>query len=119
MMALPQGGDPGELEQALDALLARVVAEGVTEAELRRAKNLAAASFWSSLATIDGKARKLGEYEVMRGDWQALFAAPAAWEAVTRQQVQDVARELLQARRRTVGVLVPPPAEDAAATVQP
>ncbi len=108
IMALPQGGDPATLEQAFDALVARVVAEGVTEAELRRARNMAASSFWSSIATIDGKAQKLGEYEVLRGDWQKLFAAPAAYEAVTREQVQAVARELLQTRRRTVGVLLPP-----------
>lgn len=108
MMALSEGGDPAVLERAFDAQLARVVAEGVTAAELRRARNLAAAAFWKSLATIDGKARMLGEYEVMHGDWQKLFGAPAEYEAVTREQVQAVARELLQTRRRTVGVLLPP-----------
>jgi zinc protease len=108
-MVLPEGGDPAQLERAFDALVARVVADGVTDAELRRAKNLAAASFWASMATIDGKARRLGEYQVMHGDWRRLFTAPADYEAVTREQVQAVAREVLQARRRTVGVLVPPP----------
>ena len=43
--------------------------EGMTEAELRRAKNLAAADFWRGVATIDGKARLLGEYAVMHGDY--------------------------------------------------
>jgi zinc protease len=108
-MVLPEGGDPAQLERAFDAEVARVLAEGVTEAELRRAKNLAASSFWASMATIDGKAQRLGEYQVMHGDWRKLFTAPAGYEAVTREQVQAVARELLQARRRTVGVLVPPP----------
>lgn len=116
-MALPAGGDPAALERAFDAQLARVVAEGITEAELRRAKNLEAASFWAGIATIDGKARRLGEFEVMQGDWQKLFATPAAYEAVTRAQVQAIAREVLQSRRRTVGVLVPAAATAREATV--
>ncbi|MCP5327259.1 MAG: insulinase family protein [Sinobacteraceae bacterium] len=122
MLALPEGGDPAALEQALDAQLQRVVAEGVTAAELQRAKNLAAAAFWNSLATIDGKARLLGEYEVMQGGWQKLFDAPVTYEAVTREQVQAAARELLQVRRRTVGVLQPrlsSPTPDGAADPEP
>jgi zinc protease len=108
LLTLPEGGDPAALEQAFDAEIARVVAEGVTDGELRRAKNLAASGFWKSIATIDGKARMLGEYEVIRGDWQQLFSAPARYEAVTREQLQAAAREILQVRKRTVGVLRPP-----------
>jgi zinc protease len=108
LLTLPEAGDVAALERAFDAEIARVVADGVTEGELARAKNLAAASFWKSIATIDGKARMLGEYEVIRGDWQQLFAAPARYEAVTREQVQAAAREILQRRKRTVGTLLPP-----------
>jgi zinc protease len=108
LMTLPEGGDLAALEKAFDAEIARVVTEGVSEAELRRARNLAATAFWKSIATIDGKARMLGQYEVVRGDWQKLFSAPAAYEAVTREQVQAAAAEYLQSRRRTVGMLVPP-----------
>jgi zinc protease len=108
LLTLPEGGDVAALERAFDAEIARVVADGVTEGELRRAKNLAASGFWKSIATIDGKARMLGEYEVIRGDWQQLFVAPARYEAVTREQLQAAAREILQRRKRTVGTLVPP-----------
>ena len=107
LMTLPEGGDVAALEKAFDVEIGRVVAEGVTEGELRRAKNLAASGFWKSIATIDGKARMLGQYEVIRGDWQKLFTAPAAYESVTREQVQAAAAEYLQARRRTVGILAP------------
>jgi zinc protease len=81
----------------------------VTEEELRRAKNLVAVSFWKKLATIDGKAQLLGEYEVFHGDWARLFEAPAQFERVTIEQVQAVAREVLDVNRRTVGVLLPEP----------
>jgi len=120
LMTLPEGGDVAALEKAFDAQIARVVAEGVTEAELRRARNLAASGFWKSIATIDGKARMLGEYEVIHGDYRQLFAAPARYESVTREQVQAAAREILQVRKRTLGTLVPPAAPAApAAPVAP
>ena len=49
----------------------------------------------------------LGEYEVFHGDWLKLFDAPAQFARVTREQVQSVAREILDRRKRTVGVLLP------------
>ena len=106
-LTLPGNADPDEVQRVLDGELAKLAAEGVTETELRRAKNLAASSFWKKLATIDGKAQLLGEYEVFHGDWQKLFDAPAAFESVTRAQVQAAAKEILDRRRRTVGVLLP------------
>lgn len=106
-LVLPEGGDIAAAEQAFDAVLAAVVAEGVTDAELRRAKNLAAAGFWRGLATINGKARLLGHYEVIHGDYRRLFDAPALTEAVTREQVHEAAKALLVTRQRTVGLLRP------------
>jgi zinc protease len=106
-MTLPSGADPAVIEKRLDTELAKVVAEGVTAAELARAKNLATAGFWRGLSTIDGKARLLGEFEVFHGDHQKLFAAPAQYEAVTAEQVQAAARDVLQSQQRTVGVLRP------------
>lgn len=116
LLTAPEGGDVAALERAFDAEIARVVEAGVTEVELRRARNMAAASFWKSLATIDGKARQLGEHEVLRGGWRALFESPARYEAVTVADLQAAAREILQARKRTVGVLVPPAAKTEAAS---
>jgi zinc protease len=108
-MTLPEGADPQKVETVLDAELDRIAREGVTPAELSRAKNLTASAFWRKLATIDGKAQLLGEYEVFHGDWNKLFDAPARFEKVTNAEVQAVAREVLDKRRRTVGVLLPDP----------
>ena len=102
---LPEGGDLDALQSALDAQLARLLRDGVTELELRRAKNLVAAEFWRAVSTIDGKARLLGEYAVMHGDHRLLFAAPGLYERVSRAQVEQVAREIFNPERRTVGVL--------------
>jgi zinc protease len=106
-LTLAEHADPGLVQSALDAELTRIAEQGITEAELQRAKNLTAVSFWRQLATIDGKAHLLGEYEVLRGDWRALFAAPARYEAVTRAHIRTVARAILDPRRRTVGLLAP------------
>jgi len=104
---LPEGGDLEALQSALDAQLAQLVDQGVTEAELRRAKNMVAADFWRGVSTIEGKARLLGEYTVMHGNHQLLFSAPESYERVTREQVQSVARAVFDPGRRTVGMLRP------------
>jgi zinc protease len=104
---LAEGGELAVLQAALDAQLARVAQEGVTEAELRRAKNMVAADFWRGVSTIDGKALLLGEYVVMHGDHRLLFSAPETYERVTRAQVQEVARAVFDPQRRTVGMLQP------------
>ncbi|HJS92010.1 MAG TPA: pitrilysin family protein [Steroidobacteraceae bacterium] len=102
---LPQDADPEEAREALDAELTAVAADGLTEAELERARNLAAVGLWKKLATIDGKAQLLGEYEVFHGDWSALFEAPARIAAVCAEELRSVAKEILDSRRRTLGVL--------------
>ena len=104
---LPEGGSAAELETALNAELARVVRDGVTAAELTRAKNQQAAQFWRGVSTLDGKARLLGEFAVLHGDYHKLFAAPAAYEAVTAAQLLAVARDVFKPAQRTVGILQP------------
>jgi zinc protease len=104
---LPAGEAPEAFEQALDTELERLVQEGVSELELQRAKNITAADFWRGVATIDGKARLIGEYAVMHTDHRRLFSAPEAYECVSREEVLAVARAVFRPTQRTVGVLQP------------
>jgi len=104
-LTLPEGTNAGEVEKVLDAALDQVVAAGVTDAELSRAKNHYAATFWKQIATINGKAMLLGSFEVFEGDYKKLFDSPAAYDKVTREEVQKAAALVLQKSRRTVGVL--------------
>jgi zinc protease len=108
-LTLPQGADVAAVEKELDAALEKVVREGISAAELRRAKNLNATDFWKQLETIDGKAFLLGRTEVYAGDYRKLFELPAAYEKVTREEVQSAAKLILQKNHRTVGVLEPAP----------
>jgi zinc protease len=108
-LTLPEGANPAEAEKTLDAALDLVVAQGVTEAELTRAKNQYAASFWKQLATIDGKAELLGSFELYEGDYKKLFDSPAVYEKVTREDLQKAAALVFQKNHRTVGLLQSPP----------
>jgi zinc protease len=107
LLSLPEGADVGIVQGVLDSELGRIGREGVSALELQRAQRLTQSGFWKSVATIDGKARLLGEYETIYGDYRKLFDAPAAYDSVSTAQIQVVARKLLQQRRRTVGILVP------------
>ena len=104
-LTLPEGAKIAEVEKALDAALDQIVAQGVTDAELARAKNLYASSFWKQIATIDGKAALLGQFEVFEGDYRKLFDSPAAFDKVTREDLQKAAALVFQKNHRTVGVL--------------
>jgi len=107
-LTLPPGADIVAVEARVREELARVVAEGITEAELRKARNIVLADFWRGLATIDGKASALGHFEVFSGSFEKLFSVPEEVSAVTAEQVRDVAARVFQESNMTVGVLRAP-----------
>ncbi|MCX6925625.1 MAG: insulinase family protein, partial [Verrucomicrobia bacterium] len=100
--------------------IGRVQTALVEEAELQKAKNNAAAEFYRTMKTINGKANALGTYDVIFGDYRKLFRAVDEINKVTREDLQRVARKYLIARNRTVAALVPEkPAEKAAGKERP
>ncbi|TQF08502.1 insulinase family protein, partial [Myxococcus llanfairpwllgwyngyllgogerychwyrndrobwllllantysiliogogogochensis] len=111
---LPTGGDLARVEALITEELARVVKDGVTDAELRKARNITLANFWRSLETINGRAYALGSSEVFRGDFRKVFDAPARYERVSRDDIRKVAARVFVPQRRTVGWLVPTDAADSA-----
>jgi hypothetical protein len=58
----------------------------------------------------------VGEYAVIHGDHRLLFAAPQAYESVTREDVLTAARQVFDAQRRTIGALVPERAANTGST---
>ena len=94
-------------ETALFDELARIGRDGVTEAELKKAKKISVANFWRRMATIDGKAATLGDAQIFRGDWRDAFAAPDRYARVTAREIQATARRLFDEKNRTVGILIP------------
>jgi zinc protease len=105
---LPPGGDLGLVEQRLFEELARLVADGVTEAELEKARNIALAGFWREMATISGKAAGLGEAAVFRGSYEKLFELAKDIEAVTGEQLRAVGSSVFRRNNATIGMLYAP-----------
>lgn len=108
---LPPGADVAKVEGLLTEELARVVKDGVSDAELKKARNITLSQFWRSLETNNGRGRALGAAETFRGDYRQLFDAPDRYERVTRDDVRKVAARIFNSQRRTVGWLVPADAQ--------
>jgi len=111
-LTLPPGADVAAVEKRLLDELRNVANEGITPAELEKARNIMLADYWRGLATIDGKASALGNAEVFLGDYQRAFSLPNEITAITAEQIQGAAADVFNRRRMTVGVLRSPPQED-------
>jgi zinc protease len=110
-VTLPPGGDPALVERRILEELLRVATDGVTEAELEKARNILLADFWRGLATINGKASALGLFDVFHGNYEKLFDLPEAAAATTTDDLRDVAADVFRVTNMTVGVLRPPAAD--------
>ena len=64
-------------------------------------------------ATINGKARALGEAAVFRGSYERMFDLPGEIEGVTAEDLRAVAARVLQEKNATIGVLRAPVVENA------
>jgi zinc protease len=97
---------PAEVEEALEAELARVIAEPITREELAKAIKQAKAQFAYSSESVTGQALWLGFSEIF---------ADCVWfdnyidnlSAVTVEDVQRAAQRYLRLSNRTVGWYVP------------
>ncbi len=86
-------------------ILFDIAVNGVTDAELAKARNIALANFWREMATIDGKASQLGNFEVFLGDYEKLFALPEAMAAISSDDLRGVAMTVFRPGNVTIGVL--------------
>jgi zinc protease len=113
--AQPKAGVlPGVVEKAIYEELDRVKEQGVTDAEIQKAKNILLANFYREMKTINGKANTIGEYEVFFGDYHKLFTAADEYNKVTADTVRAIAKKYFSDKNRTVATLVPekPAGED-------
>ena len=101
-------------EAVVDSVLREFIASGPTPRELEKAKNLLEASFVRQLKTNNGVGQQLAYYEHVFGDYRKMFGAIDRYRAVTAEDCRRVAKDVFDARRRTVAVLVPEKAAGAA-----
>ena len=107
-LTLPPGADIDAVERRLLDELDRIARDGVTTAELDKARNIMIADFWRGMSTINGKASAIGNAEVFLGDYQRAFSLPDELKAIDAQQIQAVAAKTFDRKKMTVGVLRSP-----------
>jgi zinc protease len=108
IMAQPrQGVDPQSCEKAIYEELEKVKGAPIGDQELEKAKNGRLVEFYREMRTISGRANTIGTYEVFMGDYNKLFDAAKNYSAVTKEDVQRVAKKYFGANNRTVATLLP------------
>jgi predicted Zn-dependent peptidase len=108
MLIFAQTAPNHSLEQvaaAIEAELTRLKTTPVPAAELDQVKTQARAGLLQTLASNQGMASLLPEYEAKTGSWRNLFEELKAIDAVTAADVQRVAQSLFQPHNQTVGKL--------------
>ncbi|MGA9116024.1 MAG: insulinase family protein, partial [Bacteroidota bacterium] len=96
-----------EAEREIYGIVEEIAAEGVTEEELEKAKNMARVEYVNGFKTHAGTAMQLAYFEVVFGGYRKALEQMEAYGAVTRAALQQAARRYLGERSRTVVVLVP------------
>lgn len=109
-----QNVDPLKCEKAIYEELERVKDATISDTELAKAKNIRLAEFYREMRTISGRANTIGRYEVFFGDYRKLFDAAKNYSAVTKADVQRVAKAYFGANNRTVATLLPDSSEEKA-----
>ena len=88
--------------------IGRVRQGGVTEAELKKAKNQLAAQYIYRLETVDGIAGQLGTAQYIEGDWRRFLDEATRTLAVTAADIKRVAGQYLIDSNLTVVSVRPP-----------
>jgi len=95
------GQSPENLEALLYAEIQKIIKDGVTDQELTRVKNAAQMAFYLSQESNTGLRGALAEAE-SAGSYQDFLQGPAKLQAVTKEDVQRVAREYLVQERSNI-----------------
>jgi zinc protease len=100
---------PGQSLAAIDKIvqeeLQKVMGEPVTDRELQRVKNSFRASFLNRLSSVLGKSEILNSYNYMAGNADYVQQDAARYEAVTKADVQRVAKKYLGAHKVVLTVV--------------
>jgi zinc protease len=99
------GVTPDEAEAAMDAVIARFLAEGVDAAALERIKTQVRAAQIYGRDNVEGLANRYGEALTTGLTVADVQAWPDVLQAVTAEDVMTAAREVLDRRRAVTGHL--------------
>ena len=109
--ATPQPGVAIEkMEAGIDQVIAKLLEDGVTEEEVRRAKNALIADVTYARDNVSTAARILGTARATGGTVERVESWPEKIVGVTPEQVHDAALSVLRPSQSTTGKLLPKPA---------
>ena len=108
-----EGKTVADLEAALRSEIVRIQKEGVSEAELKRARTQLLASEIYKLDSMFGQAMEIGQTESVGISYTKLERMLERLQKVTAAEVQSVARKYFIDDTLTVGVLEPQPLDNA------
>ena len=95
-----------EVQAAIRAEIDKIRSQPVTDEELAMVKSRAKASLVRGLQSNMGIARQLGAAQTIYGDWREIFTGVAEIDAVTKDDIQRVAKATFVPDNRTVAMIV-------------
>ena len=101
------GVKPEDLEKAIDEVIAKLAAEGPTQAEVERARNLAETALVRGLQRTNGIANRLNYYNQFLGTPDYFAKDIARFDAVRPGDVQRIAQTVFKKEARGVVYAVP------------
>jgi len=116
---VPSGKSLGDAEKALDVEIQKILKDGVTEAELDKAKNQYLTSKLRELQTANGKASAIGEAAVVYGNAEHVNQELARIQSVTATQVKNALNKYIAGKKRVVVEYVPAAPKTASAMTKP
>jgi zinc protease len=101
-MILASGKSPGDAEKSFNEQIDKVLQEGVTTAELEKARNRFLTGKLLERETNNGKASALGQAAVVYGDPNRVNTDLAKLQAVTTDDIKRVSNRYLSGKKKVV-----------------
>jgi zinc protease len=117
-MILASGKSPNDAERALMQQLDQVLRDGVTPAELEKAKTRFLTGKLLERETNNGKASALAEAAVLYGDPNRVNTDLAKLQAVTADQIKNVLNRYLSGKKKVTIEYLPESMKAGAATTK-
>lgn len=101
------GVEAAELENAINEQIAAFIAEGISDRDFQKARNMAETSFVTSNARMSTIADNLAEYHIFHGDADLINTVIERYMSVTGDDILRVAKEYLRDDNRVVLYYLP------------
>ena len=110
--AICNGGvDPADVESSIDAVVAEVQENLISDEEFQKLKNQIENSFVSSNSRVSGIAESLANYHMYFGDANLINTEIDRYLAVTKEDIRDAANKYFTNDKRVVLYYMPKPVE--------